>query len=197
MTLQQFRMQMTLSRGARYPLILRISELGLARLDYTDNSTRLTLLCKVQKPTAMRTHRRYVEMLLSDPAVDPHLLRQHFITLNVLLVLTLSPGPMQAFHFPPFAPAGASGDCRRRRDSRGEGLGVQPIHDQFLHTFFGVVKFAVRDIPPHLTHGHFVRDESQEITDDLHLLMHHPLPFTELIEKRTKEFGYGVGSAVA
>jgi hypothetical protein len=75
-------------------------------------------------------------------------------------------------------------------------LGVQAVHDELLHTLLGVIKFAVRHITPHLTHGHFIRDESQKITDDFDLLMNHPLSLSEFHQERSQEFGHWISRPV-
>lgn len=119
-------------------------------------------------------------MLLADPTVDANLLCQNIITLDVLLMLTSPPRPMKSFYFSPSASTCAPGDGRRRWNGRSKCLGVQTVHNQLFHALLRVIELTVRNVAPDLTHGHLICDECQEITDNLDLLVYHPLPLAKL-----------------
>ena len=145
----------------------------------------------------MILHRWNVKVLFFHPAVYLHLLCQNIITLNVFLVLTPPPRAMKPLQFSPFTSTSTSWDRRRRWDGGRERLRVQPVHNQFFHSFLGVVEFVVRHISPNFAYGHLVRNEYQKITDNLDLFMNHPLSFSKLVEEGAQELGNRVRSAMA
>lgn len=156
----------------------------------------LTLLSEIQKTMPASSHWLNIQMFLLDPAVYSHLLSQHIIPLDVFLMLAPSPRSMEPFHLSSLTPTGASGNRRRTRYRRREGLGIQSIHDEFLHALLGIVKLAIRSMAPDFTESHLVGDESQEVTDNLDLFVDHPRSFPKLMEKRAQKLGHRVRRAM-
>ena len=77
MTLEQFRTQIILSRGALYDLIFRSSGSTLDTKSQgkgQGGSGRQTLLCQFQEAPPALAYGRDVEVVLFDPSVDVDLL---------------------------------------------------------------------------------------------------------------------------
>ena len=109
---------------------------------------RLTLNGKLDKASGVVAYGD-VEVLFFEPAKESDTLLEHAVSLKVIRL-----DAPTAFLF----------------DGGSEGVRVEAVHDQLLHGLLGVVKLGVVEGGPDLALLHAVRDEGEEVKDELDLV---------------------------